>query len=62
MQELISCRAKEQDSKKRAADFRLYSSVIKEELIAAESNISFLKQAMNDLNMDLVRMKSSLED
>jgi len=62
MQELISCRAKERDAEERAAGFHLHSSVIEEELVAAKSDISFLKQTMNDLNMDSVSTRSSLED
>ena len=64
MQELISCRAKKRDVKERdlAPGFRLHSSIIEEELIAAKSNISLLNGAMNDLNMDSVSNKSSLQD
>lgn len=62
MQELGSCRAKERDAEERAANSRLHLSVCDQELIAAKSDVSFLKQAMDDLKIDSTSTRSSLED
>jgi len=62
MQDLSSCKAKEKDAEERAANCRLNASVSEQELIAAKSEVSFLKEALGNLRNDSTITKSSLEE
>lgn len=61
MKELQMLRTKERDSEERAANSRLQASMAEQELMACKSDLTLLKQAMDESKIDETNIKTSLE-